>query len=137
VQYSNAQFQAHATTTWLVTSEGSIVRKSAGIYQQSFGVGTQAQDGMRLDRSYASTGTLLKDLDSQDVFEKHAQTLIASLAELRKAPLVDEEYHGPLLLSADASADTMRTLLGGRRNGHTAKAGHGGAHQRSFLILFT
>ena len=29
VQYSNAQFQAHATTTWLVTSEGSIVRKSA------------------------------------------------------------------------------------------------------------
>ena len=113
VQYSNAQFQAHATTTWLVTSEGTIVRKSAQLYQQAFGVGTQAQDGMRLDRSYASTGTSLKDLDAQDVFEKHAQTLIASLAELRKAPLVDEEYHGPLLLSADASADTMRTLLAG------------------------
>ena len=113
VQYSNAQFQAHTTTTWLVTSEGTIVRKSAQLYQQAFGVGTQAQDGMRLDRSYASTGVSLKDLDSQEVFEEHAQTLIASLAELRKAPLVDEEYHGPLLLSADAGADTMRTLLPG------------------------
>ena len=69
-------------------------------------MGTQAQDGMRLDRSYASTGTSLKDLDAPEVFEKHAETLIASLADLRKAPLVEEEYHGPLLLSSDASADT-------------------------------
>jgi hypothetical protein len=45
------------------------------------------------------------------VFDKHAVGLIASLTDLRKAPLVDEEYHGPVLLSADASADTMRTLL--------------------------
>ena len=37
---------------------------------------------------------------------------IASLAELRKAPLVEEEYHGPLLFSADAAADTLRSLLG-------------------------
>jgi TldD protein len=43
--------------------------------------------------------------------------LIASLADLRKAPLVDEEYHGPVLLSADASADTMRSLVA---NGITA-----------------
>jgi len=53
--------------------------------------------------------------------------LIASLAELRKAPLVDEEYHGPLLLSADASADTMRTLLGGGVTAH----GQGWARRRA------
>ena len=34
-----------------------------------------------------------------------------SLGELRKAPLVEEEYHGPVLLSADASADTLHSLL--------------------------
>ena len=62
---------------------------------------------MRLDRSYASTGSSLKDLDAPEVFEKHAMELIASLAELRKAPLVEEEYHGPILLSSDASADTL------------------------------
>jgi hypothetical protein len=44
-------------------------------------VGTQAADGMRLDRSYASTGSSLKDLDAPEAFEKHAVTLIASLAD--------------------------------------------------------
>jgi predicted Zn-dependent protease len=112
VQYSTAGFHARATTTWLVTSEGAITRKATEEYQENFGVGTQASDGMRLDRSYASTGNSLNDLDAPEVFEKHAQSLIASLAELRKAPLVDEEYHGPLLLSADASADMLRSLLG-------------------------
>ena len=113
IQYATANFQARATTTWLVTSEGTIVRKAAQEYQETFGVGTQAADGMRLDRSYASTGSSLKDLDAQEAFEKHAQELIASLAELRKAPLVDEEYHGPILLSSDAGADTLHSLLAG------------------------
>jgi TldD protein len=110
-QYSNAQFQGRVTNTWLVTSEGTIVRKSAQQYLELYSVGTQAPDGMRLDRSYSSTGTALKDLDAPDVFNKHALDLLASLAELRKAPLVEEEYHGPILLSADAGADTIRGLL--------------------------
>jgi TldD protein len=112
VQYSSANFHGRVTNTWLVNSEGTIVRKSASEYQEGFGVGTQAADGMRLDRSYGSTGTSLKDLDAADVFEKHAVGLIASLTDLRKAPLVDEvEYHGPVLFSADAAADTLRSLL--------------------------
>jgi predicted Zn-dependent protease len=117
VQYSVGSFSARVTTTWLMTSEGAIVRKSAAGYQEVFGVGTQAADGMRLDRSYAATGTSLKDLDAPEVFEKHAVALIASLTDLRKAPLVEEEYHGPLLLSADASADTLQALVA---NGLTA-----------------
>ena len=68
---------------------------------------------MRLDRSYSSAGSSLNDLDAPDVFNKHALELLASLAELRKAPLVEEEYHGPILLSADAGADTLRGLLAG------------------------
>jgi hypothetical protein len=32
---------------------------------------------------------------------------------LRKAPVVEEEYHGPVLLSSDASADTLRSLISG------------------------
>jgi predicted Zn-dependent protease len=111
VQYSSAEFHARATTTWLVNSEGTIVRKSAAEYQEGFGVGTQAADGMRLDRSFASVGVSLADLDSQEAFEKRAVQQIASLADLRNAPLVEEEYHGPVLLSSDASADTMRSLV--------------------------
>ena len=113
VQYSTAQFHGRVTTTWLVTSEGTMVRKTAEQYQETVAVGTQAEDGMRLDRSYASTGSSLKDLDAPETFEKHGLGLIASLAELRKAPVVEEEYHGPLLLSADAAADTLHGLLAG------------------------
>jgi len=113
VQYSFAQFFARVTTTWLVNSEGTIVCKSAAKYEEGFEVGTQAADGMKLDRSYTSIGSSLKDLDAPEAFEKHAVELIASLIDLRKAPLVEEEYHGPVLLSSDASADTLGSLLAG------------------------
>jgi TldD protein len=111
VQYSSTTFHARVTTTFLVNSEGTIVRKSDSSYQESIGVGTQAADGMHLDRSYASSGVMLKDLDSPEDFKKRTVTLIASLADLRKAPLAEEEYHGPVLLSADSSADALRILF--------------------------
>jgi predicted Zn-dependent protease len=111
IQYSTAAFHARVTTTWIASSEGAIVRKSSSSYSESIGVGTQADDGMHLDRSYGTSGVSLSDLDSPAEFHKHAVTLISSLGDLRKAPLVEEEYHGPVLLSADASADTLHSLL--------------------------
>jgi hypothetical protein len=111
IQYSTAAFHARVTTTWIVSSEGAIVRKSASSYSESFGVGTQAADGMRLDRSYGTSGLSVSDLDNSEEFKKHALTLISSLTDLRNAPVVEEEYHGPVLFSADASADTLHLLL--------------------------
>ena len=111
IEVSNAGFEARATTTYIVSSEGTIVRKGATEYEESFAVNTQAGDGMELERSYSSTGRSVNDLDSPAVFEKHEISDIESLAALRKAPLVEDEYHGPLLLSADASTDTLRSIL--------------------------
>jgi hypothetical protein len=113
VQYVGAGFHARATTTWLVTSEGTIVRKSATEYEETFGAGTQAEDGMHLNRSFASSGPSLADLDTEDAFNKHAVSEIVSLNALRAAPIVEDEYHGPLLLSADADTDVLRSLLAG------------------------
>jgi hypothetical protein len=39
VRYSVGGFVARATTTWLVTSEGAVVRKSARDFQEDFAVG--------------------------------------------------------------------------------------------------
>ena len=111
VQYSTAIFHARAVNTYLVSSEGAIVRKGITSYEESFAVGTQAADGMHLDRSYGSNGVSISDLDSSEAFNKHAISLIASLTELRKAPLVEEEYHGPVLLSADAASDAIHALV--------------------------
>jgi predicted Zn-dependent protease len=111
VRYSAGKFAARVTTTWLVNSEGGIVRQSAGYYQEEFAVGAQAADGMSLDRSYATNGPALKDLDSAAAFAQHVAGLIASLTDLRNAPIVGEEYHGPVLLSADASTSILTALL--------------------------
>jgi predicted Zn-dependent protease len=111
VQYATASFHARAVNTYLVSTEGTIVRKGVTSYDESFAVGTQAADGMHLDRSYATSGVTPADLDSQQAFDKHAAGLIASLGELLKAPLVEEEYHGPVLLSADAASDALHDLL--------------------------
>jgi hypothetical protein len=53
----------------------------------------------------------MADLDAPDAFNKRAVALIASLADLRKAPLVEEEYHGPVLLSSDASSDAVHEIV--------------------------
>jgi len=111
VEYSEGSFRARATTTWMVNSEGTIIRKSQAQYEELFAAGAQAADGMSIDRSYSSTGTSVGDLDTEAVFNKHAVDEIESMAELRKAPLVEEEYHGPLLMSADAATDVLRSLL--------------------------
>jgi TldD protein len=111
VQYATAIFHARSVNTYLVSSEGAIVRKGATSYEETFAAGTQAADGMHLDRSYASNGISIDDLDSQEAFNRRAANLVASLADLRKAPLVEEEYHGPVLLSADAASDAIHDLV--------------------------
>jgi TldD protein len=111
VQYATAIFHARSVNSYLVSSEGAIVRKGNTSYEESFAVGTQASDGMHLDRSYGSNGISLADLDSQEAFDKRAVGLIASLTDLRKAPVVEEEYHGPVLLSADAASDAVHDLV--------------------------
>ncbi len=111
VQYATAIFHARSVNSYLVSSEGAIIRKGLTSYEESFAVGTQAADGMHLDRSYGSNGVSLKDLDSAEAFNQRAKVLVASLADLRKAPLVEEEYHGPVLFSADASSDAIHELV--------------------------
>jgi hypothetical protein len=66
---------------------------------------------MSLDRSYTTNGPALKDLDSPAVFNQHVTGQIASLTDLRNAPIAGEEYHGPVLLSADASTSILTALL--------------------------
>jgi predicted Zn-dependent protease len=111
VRYAGGSFTARVMTTRMVTSEGAILRKSSAYYGEVFAVGAQAADGMRLDRSYSTAGPRLQDLDSAEVFAKHAVAQIASLTDLRNAPIVEEEYHGPVLFSSDAGADTLTSLL--------------------------
>lgn len=111
VEYSSASYGAMATTSYLVNSEGTITRTSQTHYDQNLSVGGQAADGMNLDRSYQLAGDSLADMDSEAAFDRHVEACIRGLAELRAAPLVEEEYHGPVLIEADAASVTLKDLL--------------------------
>ncbi len=113
VQYSTTSFNAYADTSYFVNSEGTITRSTEMRFDESFSVGGQAADGMSLDRSYYLAGNSLADLDSPTEFNHHAIDCINGLADLINAPLVEEEYHGPILIEADAAAGIMKALLSG------------------------
>jgi predicted Zn-dependent protease len=111
VEYSAAGVQGVAVNRYVVNSEGTVVRSGFSYYRCQLSAGTQAADGMRLDRSYASTAASAEQLDGWDVFHGKVVTLLQTLRDLRNAPVVDEEYHGPVLFSSDAAADVLNRLF--------------------------
>jgi len=111
VQYSSAGVQGVAVNRYLVNTEGTVVRGGYAYYRAQLGAGTQADDGMRLDRNYDTTAATASQLDSWETFKAKSIALLKTLDELRNAPVVDEEYHGPVLFSADAAADVFNNLF--------------------------
>jgi len=112
VQYSTALFRAAATNRYLVDTEGTVVRQGYAGYSNGISVGEQAPDGMRLARDNGSVAVTAKELESWPAFRKQVIDDLKSLDDLRKAPLVDAaDYHGPVLFSGDAAADTMTRLF--------------------------
>jgi hypothetical protein len=73
---------------------------------------SQAADGMSLQRNNGFVFQTMKELPSAEEFVGRARKLAASLKDLRDAPLVDEEYRGPVLFSADAAATVFADLVG-------------------------
>jgi predicted Zn-dependent protease len=123
VQMLGASLSFKVVNRYYLNSEGTEVRSGEGLYRLTIGGNTQAEDGMRLERSTGFTATSLGELPKAAEFEAKAQELMASLKELRDAPLADEDYHGPVLLSADSSATVFASLIGENLLGHKPELG--------------
>jgi TldD protein len=107
---SSLRFQA--VNRYLVNSEGTVVRSGQTLYAMSISCSTQAADAMRLDRSAGFDVGNIKELPSAKEFVERAAKLAGTLRVLRDAPLVEEEYRGPVLFSADASTTVFADLVG-------------------------
>jgi TldD protein len=112
VQSLNASLRFSVTNRYFVSSEGSVVRSGDSSYQVFIGGYTQAADGMRLDRSHGYQVRQMKDLPAKAEVLSRTRELLTSLKQLRDAPVSEEEYRGPVLLSADAAASVMSELVG-------------------------
>jgi hypothetical protein len=111
IQHSSAQFSARASTRYIVNSEGTILRKSFTEYREGFNVDGQARDGMEIDRSISTTGATVAELESSEVFGKRAWVSLIQFNTLLSAPIVTEEYHGPVLFTGEASASVFSALF--------------------------
>ena len=96
---------------YFLNSEGTIARSGHTHYIVSIAGSTQASDGMLLQRSHADQGNDLKDLPTREAFLKTTARILETLKLLRDAPVVDEEYRGPVLFSNDAAAAVVTELV--------------------------
>ena len=98
-------------TQYYVNSEGTITRGGSTHFQVLLSAMAQAPDGMRLERSPQYTADHIEELPTPDQFQDDALKLVADMKRLREAPVVDEEYRGPVLFSNDAATDMFFDLV--------------------------
>jgi PmbA/TldA metallopeptidase C-terminal domain len=101
-----------AVNGYFVNSEGTVIRSGKNLYQTSVSGYAQAPDGMFLLRSPDSASIRIQDLPSPEQFMDRAKQVMDALKDLREAPVVDEEYRGPVIIEPDAANDVVAALIG-------------------------
>jgi hypothetical protein len=76
IESLTAYFQARATNQYLVNTEGTATRHGFTIYSLSLTGSTQADDGMRLDRSPYFVGGSIADLPTAEQFQADAVKMV-------------------------------------------------------------
>jgi TldD protein len=108
---------------YFVNSEGTVTRTGRNMYSVQLAASTQAPDGMRLARSPAWTVAKYDELPTREKLLQYSKETLETLKALRNAPIVDEEYRGPVLFEADAADDVVAGLIGGNVLGRKPQLG--------------
>jgi TldD protein len=111
IQAFNANMNFTALSEYFVNTEGTITRHGSAHYQIVMSASEQAPDGMRLERSPQYTANHIEELPTPDQLQNDALKLVQNMKTLREAPVVDEEYRGPVLFSNDAATDMFFDLI--------------------------
>jgi len=111
LEASNALFHFRILNRYFVNTEGTVTRSGKVIYTYGFSATTQTDDGMRVERSHGYVVTKPDEMPKPEEIAKDARELIATFVALRKAPLVEDSYRGPVLFSADATTSLFERLI--------------------------
>ncbi len=112
VQSLTASARFSAINEYLVNSEGTVTRCGKTTYSVQLNGSAQAADGMRLSRSPAFMVARPEELPTRDALMGEAKKMLETVVALRQAPIVEEEYRGPVLFAADAADDIVSSLIG-------------------------
>src|SRR5262245_39979661 len=113
VQSVSANARFTVVNDYLLNTEGTVTRNGKAVYTVQFSAAAQAPDGMRLGRTPAWTVAKIEELPTREKLLQDSKAALDTLVALRKAPIVDEEYRGPVLFSPDAADDIVASLIGG------------------------
>jgi len=106
----SAHFQA--INEYLANSEGTVTRTGKTTYSIQLNASAQAADGMRLTRNPYWTVARLEELPTRETLLTDSAKMLDTLAALRQAPIVEEEYRGPVLFAPDAANDIVSSFIG-------------------------
>jgi len=112
VQSVTASARFTSVNEYLVNTEGTVTRCGKTTYSVQLSSSAQADDGMRLGRSPAFVVARMEELPSRDALMTDSKNMLDTIVALRQAPIVEEEYRGPVLFSADAADDIVASLIG-------------------------
>src|SRR5437899_10515146 len=112
VQSVTASARFSAINEYLVNSEGTVTRCGKTTYSVQLSSSAQAADGMRLSRSPAFMVARVEELPTYDTLMGEAKKMLDTVVALRQAPIVEEEYRGPVLFAPDAADDIVASLIG-------------------------
>lgn len=123
VQSVSASARFTAVNEYFVDSEGTVTRNGRTTYNLVFNGSAQADDGIRLSRNpYWMVGRA-EELPSHDKLLNDAKQALDTVVALRKAPIVEEEYRGPVLFAPDAATDVIASLVGSNVVGRKPQLG--------------
>ena len=123
IQSVSASARFTVINDYFLNTEGTVTRNGRGVYSVQVNASTQAPDGMRLGRTPAWTVAKLSELPNKEKLLRDTREALDTLKALRQAPIVEEEYRGPVLFSPDAADDVVATLLGNNVLGRKPQLG--------------
>ena len=123
IESVTAALRFRAVNQYYVNTEGTVTRKGYTVYVLNAAGQTQAADGMRLERSPYYSAATLKELPTAEKFQADVAKVIETLKALREAPVVAEDYRGPVLFGPDAAADLFFGMVGQNVLGRRPKPG--------------
>jgi len=123
IQSVSASARFTVVNEYLLNTEGTVTRNGKSVYTVQVNASTQAPDGMRLGRTPAWTVAKLTELPTKEKLLQDTRQALDTLQALRKAPIVEEEYRGPVLFSPDAADDVVASLIGNNVLGRKPQLG--------------
>jgi TldD protein len=123
IQTVSASARFTVINEYLLNTEGTVTRNGKSVYTVQVNAATQAPDGMRLGRTPAWTVAKLSELPGKEKLLHDTKEALETLKALRQAPIVEEEYRGPVLFSPDAADDVVASLIGNNVLGRKPQLG--------------